>query len=84
MKCKLNDKCEFGDLCQSATRHDSITVLGCSSFKTKKPMTNEEHLKSCNTEQLAEFLALFDECNDAYREESKQGWIEWLKQPHNS
>lgn len=56
MQCKLNDKCEFGDLCQQATRHDSITVLGCSSYKSKKPLTNEEWLKKANTEQLAEFL----------------------------
>ena len=37
MKCKLSEKCEFGNLCKDATRHDSLTVLGCASFKTKKP-----------------------------------------------
>lgn len=56
MKCKLNNKCEFGDLCQQATQHDSLTVLGCSSYKAKKPLTNEEYLRSCSTKELAEFL----------------------------
>ena len=56
MKCKLSERCEFGKLCKDATRHDSLTVLGCSSFKTKKPMTEQEYLQTCNTEQLAEFL----------------------------
>lgn len=63
MKCKLSEKCEFGNLCKDATRHDSLTVLGCSSFKTKKPMTEQEYLQTCNTEQLAEYLAsTFDLC----------------------
>ena len=57
MKCKLSEKCEFGNLCKDATRHDSLTVLGCASFKTKKPMTNEEWLRQCTTEQLAEWMA---------------------------
>ena len=57
MKCKLSEKCEFGNLCKDATRHDSLTVLGCSSFKTKEPLTNEERIKQCTTEQLAEWIA---------------------------
>ena len=66
MKCKLSEKCEFGNLCKYATSHDSVTVLGCSSFKTKKPMTNEEWLRQCTTEQLAEWIAKqkCDGCND--------------------
>ena len=56
MKCKLSEKCEFGNLCKDATRHDSLTVLGCSSFKTKKPMTEQEYIQTCNTEKLAELL----------------------------
>lgn len=56
MKCKLSEKCEFGNLCKDATRHDSLTVLGCSSFKTKEPMTNEQWLHTATTEQLADFI----------------------------
>ena len=70
------------------------TDLGCASFKTKKPMTNEEWLRQCTTEQLAEYLAdvcygLLDDVwgNDGdtscdYRETEKNYWVEWLKQPH--
>ena len=58
------------------------------------PMTNEEYLRSCTTEQLAEFIAdvcygLLDDVwsNDGdtscdYRETEKNYWVEWLKQPH--
>jgi hypothetical protein len=38
---------------------------GCRKFTPtpSEPMTNEEYLKSCNTEQLAEYLAnTFDLC----------------------
>lgn len=57
-------------------------------------MTNEEYLRSCTTEQLAEFIAdvcygLLDDVwsNDGdtscdYRETEKNYWVEWLKQPH--
>ena len=64
MKCKLSEKCEFGNLCKDATRHDSLTVLGCSSFKTKKPLTNEEYIRTCSTEELAIFL-----CNELQDDE---------------
>ena len=63
-----------------------------------KPMTNEEYLRSCNTEQLAEFIA--DELNDVVERVLEGVWLndgdtdrdeyyqrqtdvlEWLKQPH--
>lgn len=57
-------------------------------------LTNEEHLKSLDTEQLADFIAdvcyeLLDDVwsNDGdtscdYRETEKNYWVEWLKQPH--
>ena len=91
MKCKLSEKCEFGNLCKDATRHDSLTVLGCSSFKAKEPMTNEEWLRSCTTEQLAEWInnivddgiikawMIKNNCCGDYLESVK--W--WLKQPHS-
>ena len=89
MKCKLSEKCEFGNLCKDATRHDSLTVLGCSSFKTKKPMTEQEYLQTCNTEQLAEWIASvvqkaisIKENNGIVMLESAIWWGEWLKQTH--
>ena len=57
-------------------------------------MTNEEYLKSLDTEQLADEIAdvcygLLDDVwgNDGdtscdYRETEKNYWVEWLKQPH--
>ena len=62
--------------------------------------TNEEHLKSCNTEQLAEYLAdKFNEVVDFVLHEVDENaediepddyWyrqdviVEWLKQPHSN
>ena len=94
MKCKLSEKCEFGNLCKDATRHDSLTVLGCSSFKTKKTMTEQEWLQTCTTEQLADVL--WEQINGAFNSgyaccnlKQDKDYVgrykrfkEWLKQPH--
>ena len=62
----------------------------------EKPMTNEEYLKSCTTEQLAEFIVnltlldkykLYDRMEAAEYEQgigvgAKKVIVEWLKQPH--
>ena len=87
MKCKLSEKCEFGNLCKDATRHDSLTVLGCSSFKAKEPMTKEEYIRSCSTEELAEvLLEIYKDVINDYKtdwwEDSKEDWMEWLKEKH--
>ena len=91
MKCKLSEKCEFGNLCKDATRHDSLTVLGCSSFKTKKPMTEQEYIQTCNAEQLADVFFEYRYVNatpkqklwmSASEECIKADIVEWLKQPH--
>lgn len=96
MKCKLSEKCEFGNLCKDATRHDSLTVLGCSSFKTKKPLTNEEWFNTLTTEEKANWLAdTFDlcgaGCSNCFVKEMcfvdqeimpEEMIVEWLKQPH--
>lgn len=88
MKCKLSEKCEFGNLCKDATRHDSLTVLGCASFKTKKPMTNEEWLRQCTTEQLADIFMRFMFDSD-FKARFVSGnfydeFAEWLlKEKHN-
>ena len=92
MKCKLSEKCEFGNLCKDATRHDSLTVLGCSSFKTKKPMTNEEYIRSCSTEELANFLedvtsscyhcGMTDDISQCAFQKHQCNIKEWLKEKH--
>lgn len=62
------------------------------------PMTNENWLRSCKTEQLAEFLNLIIRVGP-YENEPKDFWehvygrggehgtksiVEWLKQPHTT
>ena len=54
-------------------------------------LTNEEHLRSLNTEQLAEWLRCVywhcheidcEHCNYPWRCMEKGDIVEWLKQPH--
>jgi hypothetical protein len=66
-----------------------------AEMEDPRPQTNEEWLRSCSTEQLAEYLSdvfygLLDDVwgNDGdtscdYRETEKNYWVEWLKQPHS-
>jgi len=84
MKCKLSEKCKFGNLCKDATRHDSLTVLGCSSFKAKEPMTNEEWLRQKSVEELAVFLAMvqLDEYEKPIDSAYVNTWVLWLKEKH--
>ena len=72
-----------GTICPFDDEHEE-----CEHYK---PMTNEDWLRSCTTEQLAEFIAdvcygLLDDVwgNDGdtscdYRETEKNYWLEWLK-----
>lgn len=87
------DDCTHAEQCPAKEEHGG--ALRCSAFK---PMTNEEWLKSFDTEQLAEFLA--DKCNevvdfilhevDEHGEDFDQDeyWyrqdalVEWLKAVH--
>ena len=60
----------------------------------KKPMTEQEYLQTCNTEQLAEELLAwwFDGANTYSQfgifkweiDEAKEKIMEWLKQPHTN
>lgn len=54
-----------------------------------KPMTEQEYLQTCNTKQLAEWIASvvqkaisIKENNGIVMLESAIWWGEWLKQPH--
>ena len=85
MSCKLSDKCDNVFACN--VLRPEVELLGCNFYKPKKPMNNEEWLRSMNTEQLAEVLYRFyrDGRNDElqrYVSINKKSFIEWLKQPH--
>lgn len=89
MSCKLGDKCDNVFACNIL--RPNVELLGCNFYKPKKPMNNEEHLKSCNTEQLAEWLLVHMDCIGCpascekchrYYDACKETILEWLKQPH--
>ena len=95
MTCKRSKQCDHADICRFA-QSDDYNLLGGSCFTPKDPQTNEEWLKSCTTEQLAEFLNLIIRVGP-YENEPKDFWehvygrggdrgaksiVEWLKQPH--
>lgn len=61
MSCKLGDKCDNVFACNIL--RPNVELLGCNFYKPKKPMTNEEYLRSCNTEELAIFI-----CNNLPQE----------------
>ena len=91
MKCP---RCKFYNICKGRLNE---TVENCVRFKSVE-QTNEEYLRSLNTEQLAEFLA--DKCNEVVETvlsdascdigdiDNDDYWYrradfaEWLKQPH--
>ena len=59
----------------------------CDGTGVVEPMTNEEWIKSCNTEQLAELFYTvwvkgFFEQTLSVPEDMNNLIIEWLKQPH--
>ena len=86
----------MNEICLSCRKHTKCgraehETIGCGYYV---PMTNEEYLRSCTTEQLAEWLAKqkCDGCNDEpyddkhgtckYCMTKKTEQIrEWLKQP---
>ena len=56
MTCKRSEQCDHADLCRFAKNTD-YNLLGGSCFEPKDPQTNEEWLKHCTTEQLAEWIS---------------------------
>ena len=70
-----------GTICPFDDEHEE-----CEHYK---PMTNEDWVRSCNTEQLAEWISSvvqkaisIKENNGIVMLESAIWWDEWLKQPH--
>lgn len=78
-KCKKSVGCPYAD--------DRIT--GCKNFvlEPELKLTNEEWLRSCTTEQLAEFLTKIILDDKRFRMTMVGGVNEtkmWLKQPHTN
>lgn len=85
-KCGSAESCKYGDMCKP--KYD---IGGCSHYKAEEPMTNEQWLKSLDTEGLVDYLF---EVHKGGNGVERQRWIEnhkervkmkfrgWLKQPH--
>ena len=57
----------------------------CDVFKEQ---TNEEYIRTCSTEELAEvLLEIYKDGINDYKtdwwEDSKEDWMEWLKEKHH-
>lgn len=84
---KLCNSCEYLKFCARS----GIEEVGCDRYK-RDTTTNEEYLKSCNTEQLAEELLTATMSDVLYakiipcktHEDAIRVFREWLKQPHNN
>jgi hypothetical protein len=79
-------------LCDSCSPKRWCSVVDKSRTECKfyQPFTNEEYIKSLDTEQLAEMLAnesknvINDFENFDFKREHKEFWEMWLKQPHTN
>ena len=64
MVCKRQEQCKFGKMCGWAKDEETL-LTECVEFIERVPLTNEEYIKSCTTEQLAEFLSKVGELDEA-------------------
>ena len=87
-KCGSAKSCQFGKMCKP-----NYNIGACSHYKAEEPQTNEEYLKSCNTEQLADLMSRMVGCSNCPIPKDGRNcigtysgcWheiIKWLKQPH--
>jgi hypothetical protein len=87
MSCKLSDKCDNVFACN--VLRPEVELLGCSFYKPKKPMTNEEWLHTLNTEQFADKLTDFSFWlvpnlpTEDKREQIRKRIENWLKEKHD-
>lgn len=84
--------------CNGVPYDEVWTCDVCDGKGIVEPLTEQEYLQTCTTEQLAEWLAdkldycqimwywACDKCTWSKKHEScmndKEKWVEWLKQPH--
>ena len=52
-----------------------------------KPLTEQEYMQTCTTEQLADVLLTIyqegiDDCKQDWWRYTKEYFVDWLKQPH--
>ena len=85
MKCKHCD----GDGVIVDVEYGHAGKYGCKYCDGKgvvEPLTNEEWLKSMNTEQFAEALAWIEDRGElpTVRKENVKAFEKWLKQPHTT
>lgn len=69
---------------------DVIPCKCCDGKGVVEPLTEQEYIQSCNTEQLISFLLWYPNNVHGYPKpkmsiaEEEDAIREWLKQPHNS
>lgn len=74
--------CEY----QCNLSHIDICTLGSPCpHQRSTPMTEQEYLQTCDTEELATFLAIvqYDGTDLTLKKNHVEKWFEWLKQPHH-
>lgn len=84
MKCPMCDGTGKMEIGVGAFTIHGADCDQCNGKGIIEPMTNEEHLRSCTTEQLATFLAIvqYDGTDLTLKKNHVEKWVEWLKQPH--
>lgn len=92
MKCK---NCDGSGYTESPNYPGKVECLYCDGKGVVEPLTEQEYIQTCTTEQLAEIvLHLAWDTNEIFKmilndiERSKEIKIkivkEWLKQPHTA
>ena len=87
--CESVNECANGELCAMLKNSVGLTLVGCSHFKPKQPMTNEEWFDGLSTEEKAKWLTKHSkfiyECGQkqvAPKIMYEEDWEYWLKETH--
>ena len=92
MKCKLSEKCEFGNLCKDCNNRKycedyKLNKWQCEDYEAQH--TNEEWLEQASTEEKAKLLSKL--CKFIYNCGKKgsipkymyeEDFVQWLKEKH--
>lgn len=63
----------------------SPDITECADYRQTNEQTNEEWIKSCSTEELAEFLNMIEYAEEEITEDeldAKKCWVKWLQEKH--